>query len=137
MLKNYRRAHKSESIWQILFPLILSFILISSLGFLIFSNPSGKLDHFRLWADISILFISIPILQFLILLILFLLFSIIGVSKLSLLIHKHRLQFQESFQKYIKIPSNIASAFSRLFLSIGLAFRIPKAFVEHKGKNYE
>lgn len=136
MAKEYHNTHKSECFWQVLFPLFLSLFLISSLGFFIFSNSNGNTNILRLWADISFMLITLPILDLLVILILLLVFSIIGLAKLSLLVYEYWKHFQGSLLRFLQIPTKMASTISKPFLAIDHVLRILKA-ITPKGNNNE
>jgi len=73
------RQHKRQFIWQILVPfLILAVLIIVAASFVMTSGAAGT----RVWADVSTLWLILPILVMALVLITVLSFSIYGVSRL-------------------------------------------------------
>jgi hypothetical protein len=86
--------HQKQIIWQIYLPMILSILVFIFSSFLLFGKFSYGDMNFRIWSDISVLVITMPLtLSFLII---FLFISIViflisrlkvGISKASLILN--------------------------------------------------
>jgi len=136
MANVFHNNHKSALFWQILFPLLLSLIIISSLGFFIFSNQNGNTKNLRLWADISFMLITLSILDLLLILLLSVIFSVFGVAKLGSLTHKKRKYFKKLILKVLKILTNLANIISKPFFAIAHITRITEAMI-FRGNSHE
>jgi hypothetical protein len=91
-----QRRHRGEVFWQITFPMVLGGILLSILAFLAAQTTS---DQASVWADISLIWLIIPVMMITLLSLVFVIASIYLNVRLMRLLPFYSRQVQEWFSK--------------------------------------
>lgn len=104
--------YKQQRFWQIIFPILMfSLLIITAGGFMI---SAGVVYH-RVWADISIIWLVIPLLMLSLFLIVILVGLIYGMTRLSRIIPIYSLRVQNFFSRIELGTRKIADSSMRPF----------------------
>jgi hypothetical protein len=85
------RTHRRQFVWQILVPfVVMALLLVAGAALILSSGPPRE----RVWADVSIIWLILPLLALALILAVVLVFAIVGLAKLMQIAPRYTSQAQ-------------------------------------------